>query len=61
MQQFADAQHTSTIKLPRICLRFQTEERIASVNKSEITRENGFHGDIFEIEDTHESRKDERA
>ena len=61
MQQFAAAQHRSTVKLPRICLKFQTKEPIVSVNKSEITDENGFHEDIFEIEDNHESRKDEKA
>ena len=54
MYQLAAAQHTSTIKLPGICLRFQTEERVVRVNKSESTGDNAFHGDRFEIEDNHE-------
>ena len=61
MQQFAAAQDARTIKLAAICLRFQTEERILSVNKSEITRENAFHGDLLEIEDNHEGIKDTKT
>ena len=42
-------------------LRFQTEERVLRVNKSEITDENHFNGGIFEIKDNHESRKEENT
>ena len=31
------------------------------VNKSKITGENAFNRDLFEIEDNHESSKDEKA
>ena len=61
MYQFAAARYTSTIKLPAIYLRFQTEENFLSVDKREITAENAFHGDLFEIEDNHESSKDEKT
>ena len=53
-------QQTSTVKLLAFCLRFQTEERILSVNKSEINGENAFYGDLFETVDKHEARKDEK-
>ena len=60
MYQFAAAQETSTVKSPAFfCLSFQTKERVLRVNKSEITGENTFIGDIFEIEGNHESSKDE--
>ena len=49
------------MKLPAIFLSFQTEERILRVNKSEITGENAFNGNLFEIEDNHESSKDEKT
>ena len=42
-------------------LRFQTEERILRINKSEITGENAFSGDLREIENNHEYSKDEKA
>ena len=60
MYWFAAAQDTCTIKLRGICLRFQTEECVLRVNKSECTSDNAFHGDLFEIEDNHESSKDEK-
>ena len=41
-------------------MRSQTEERILSVNKSEITGQNAFHGDLFEIKENHESSKNEK-
>ena len=41
-----------------IFLRFQTEERVVRVNKSEISGENTFNGDLFEIEDNYQSIKD---
>ena len=50
---FAAAQQTSTMKLPTFYLRLQTEERVLSIDKGEITRENAFHGDLCEIEDKH--------
>ena len=42
-------------------LRFQTEERVLRVNKSEITGENHFNGGLFDIKDNHESRKEENT
>ena len=48
------------MKLPAFFLRSQTKERVLRVNKSEITGENAFNGDLFEIEDNHESSKDEK-
>ena len=44
-----------------IFLRSQTEESVVRVNKSEITGENAFNGDPLEIEDKHESIKDEET
>ena len=41
-------------------MRFQTEEHVLRVNKSKITGENAFHGDLFETEDNHESIKPEK-
>ena len=51
MYQFAANQYS---EITSIFLRFQTEERILRVNKSEITGENAFNGDLLEIEDNHE-------
>ena len=48
------------MKLQAFCFRFQIEERILRVNKSEITGQNAFHGDLFEIEDNYESSKDKK-
>ena len=50
-------QQTSTVKLPTLFFRFQTEERVLRVNKSEITGENAFNADLLEIEDNHGSIK----
>ena len=36
-------------------LRFQTKEHVLRVNKSEITGESAFNGDLFDVEDNHES------
>ena len=41
-------------------MRFQTEEHVLSVNKSEITGQNTFNGDVFEVKDNHEWSKDEK-
>ena len=49
------------MKLQEFSSRFQTGESILSVNKREITAENAFHGDVFEIENNHDSSKDENA
>ena len=54
-------QQTSTAKLLAFFLRFQTEESVLRVNESEITGENTFNGDFFEIEDNYESSKDRKA
>ena len=40
--------------------RFRTKERVLRVTKSKITGENTFNEDLFEIEDNHESSKDEK-
>ena len=53
MYQFAAAQQTITVKFPAFFFRFQTKEHVLSVNKSEITGENAFNGDILDIEDNH--------
>ena len=47
------------MKLLAFCLRFKIKEPLLRVNKSEITVQNTFHGDPFEIEDNHESSKNE--
>ena len=44
-----------------ISLRFETEECVVRVNKSEIIGENAFNGNLFEIEDKHESIKDKET
>ena len=54
-------QQTSTVKLPTVFLRFQTEERLLKVDESEITGENAFNRDLLQIEDNHESSKDEKT
>ena len=62
MYQFAAMQQTSTVKISTFfILRFQTKECILRVNKSEITGENTFNGDLFDIDDNHESNKDEKT
>ena len=48
-------------KLPASFLRFQTEEGVLRVNKSQITGENTFNGDHFEIEGNHGSSKYEKT
>ena len=58
MYQFAANQYS---EITSIFLRFQTEERILRVNKSEITGENTFNGDLLEIEDNHEWSKEEKT
>ena len=54
-------QQTSTVKLPVFYLRLQTEEHVLRVNKSEMTGENDFHAEPFEIEDNHESSKNKKT
>ena len=44
-----------------IFLRSQTEERVLSVDRNQITGENTFNGDHCEIEGNHESSKDEKV
>ena len=48
------------MKLPTLHLNFQTKEYVPRVNKSEITGENVFNGDYFEIEDNHKSSKEKK-
>ena len=48
-------QQTSTVKLPVFYQRLLTEKRDRRINKSEMTGENAFHADLFEIEDNHEA------
>ena len=59
--QFAAAEETSTVKLPAFFLRFETEERVLRVDKSEITGENTFHEDLFDIEDNHKEGNDKKT
>ena len=54
-------QQTSTVKLLVFYLRLQTEERNRRINKSEMTGENAFHADLFEIDDNHEASKDKKT
>ena len=61
MYYFAASQQTSTVKLLTFFLSFQTEERVVKIIRSKITGGNGFNGDLFEIEDNHESSKDEKT
>ena len=49
------------MKLLTFFLRFQTKELVLRPNKSEITGQNAFNGNPFEIEDNHESSKDEKT
>ena len=60
MNYFSTAQKNSTVKLPSLFSRFQTEERVLRVNKSEITCGNSCNGNLFEIEGNHKSTKDEK-
>ena len=55
------AQQTSTVKLPALFLRFQTEERVRRVNESKITGQNTFNGDHFKIERNPESSKGKKT
>ena len=49
------------MKLPAFfILRFQTEERVLRVNKSEITGENAINRNFLEIEDSQESNQDKK-
>ena len=61
MYQLAAAQQTSTVKLQAFFLRFQSKQRVLTVNKSKITGENTFNVDHFEIETNHGSSKDEKT
>ena len=58
MQQFAAVQQTSTLKLAKFFFKFQTKESTLRVNKSEITVENTFKFDYFEIKGSHGTNKD---
>ena len=62
MYQFAAAQQTSTVKLPAFLFffSFETKELVLRLNKNEVTSENAFNGNLFEIEDDHEQTKDEK-
>ena len=61
MYQLAAGQETSTVNLLAFFLRLKTEKCALGVNKSEITGENPFNGDLVEIEGSHESSKDEKT
>ena len=61
MNYFAVVQQTSTVKLPAIFWKFQTEERVLRVSKSKVTGENTFTGDEFKIEGNHESSEARKA
>ena len=60
MYQFATAKETSTAKTAAFVFSFQLEEPILKVNKSEITGEHAFKGDLLQIEDKYQSSKDEK-
>ena len=49
------------MKITSFFFRFESKERILRVNNSEITGENTFKGDHFEIEGNHESSKHEET
>ena len=57
MYYFLAVQQRSTVKLPSAFSRFQSEEHVLTINKSEITSENGSIGDFSETEDNHRSYK----
>ena len=48
-------------EITSIFLRFQTEERVLRVNKSEIAGENNLMEIFFETEDDHEPSKNENT
>ena len=52
MYEFAAAQQTNTVKI--LAFFFEIANRRARVNKSEITGESPFNGNLFEIEDKQE-------
>ena len=49
------------MNLPTFCLRFETKEPVLRVDKSEITGENAFHGDLLDTEDNNEASKDKKV
>ena len=49
------------MKLLAFFLRFQTEEHVVRVNKSEITGRNTLNGDHFEIKGNHELNRDQET
>ena len=49
------------MKFPAFLFRYQTKEHVLRVNKSQNTGENAFNEDLFEIEENHESTKDEKT
>ena len=61
MYYFAAVEQTSLLKFAAFFLRFQTEECLLWVKKSEMTCENGFSGYLFELKDNHKSSKDEKT
>ena len=61
MYQFYAVHQIITVKLPEFSLSFQTFKNVLRVNKSEITSENAFNGDLFNTEDNHESSKDRKT
>ena len=60
MYQFAAAQQTNTVKTARFVFSFRSEEPVLKVNKSEITGEHAFKGDLLQIEDKYQLSKDEK-
>ena len=54
-----EANHDTEIN--EIFLKFQIEEHVLRVNKSKITGENTFNGDLLHTEGNHRSRKDEKT
>ena len=60
MYYFASGQSTNTLKLAAFFLKFQTEESTLKVNESQITIENTFNLDHFQIKGNYGSNKPEK-
>ena len=60
LYQFAAVKQTSTLNLAAFLLKFEMEESVLRVNKSQIFVENAFNLDRFEIKGSHGSNKDQK-
>ena len=57
----AAAQQTGMLKLLVFFLRFETEEHVLGINKSNFTGETTFNGNHFGIEGNHDSNKRQKT